>query len=330
VQFLRNQRKKAAPDWGAKDQFPLDSRKLARGCSVWKQVVTTLLLLTATAGNFSPTNAQSITNAPVQLDGRVYAFRGDMGIFFSTGMDYLAAELNPLGLTAGVYNWVDWIALADDAIARYWAAPDRTRILLAGHSRGGDGLIAMAWRLYSAHVPVALAVAFDPTRAVDRVPPNVERFINFYQSTNVIGGGVARLAPDFHGQYAAVNLADHREINHVTIDKTLALHRAILPKFVEAASLGSLPDLAGVPIEYRVPAGIPIEVWDSGILVRGDPGDTAVSVAHQFSVPTWVIAQLNQPAPDEPIEPGRPLVVPRMIFAPANMSLATSPILTRR
>jgi hypothetical protein len=51
-------------------------------------------------------------------------------------------------------------------------APDRTRILLAGHSRGGDGLIAMAWRLYSAGVPVALAVAFDATRAVDQVPPN--------------------------------------------------------------------------------------------------------------------------------------------------------------
>lgn len=127
---------------------------------MWKQVVAALLLLTGTTGNFS-TNAQSITDGPVKLDGRVYTLRGDMGIFFSRGMDHLAAELNQLGLTAGVYNWLDWIALADDAIARYRAAPDRTRILLAGHSRGGDGLIAMAWRLYSAGVPVALAVAFD-------------------------------------------------------------------------------------------------------------------------------------------------------------------------
>ena len=60
----------------------------------------------------------------------------------------------------------DWSALADDAIARYRAAPDRTRVLLVGHSRGGDAVMAMAWRLYSANVPVALAVAFDPTRAV--------------------------------------------------------------------------------------------------------------------------------------------------------------------
>ncbi len=263
------------------------------------------------------------------LDGRVYALRGDMGILFSTGMDYLAAELNQLGLTAGVYNWLDWFALADDAIARYRAAPDRTRILLAGHSRGGDGLIAMAWRLYSAHVPVALAVAFDPTRAVDQVPPNVERFINLYQSTNLVGGGAAKPAPGFSGEYATVNLVEHREINHVNIDKMLALHQAILPKFVEAVSLGSPPGAAGVAIEYRVPVGVPIEVWDSGMLARADPGDTASSVAQQFSVATWVIAQLNQLAPGEAIEPGRTLVVPRMTFAPANVSVATAPILAR-
>ncbi|MGB7832425.1 MAG: hypothetical protein WBL84_09450, partial [Xanthobacteraceae bacterium] len=138
-----------------------------------------------------PLAGQGAINHPEQLDGRVYVLRGDLGIFFSTGMDYLAAELNSRGLTAGVYNWENWIALADDAIARYRAAPDRTRILLVGHSRGGDGLIAMAWRLHSAHVPVALAVAFDPTRVVGNVPPNVERFINLYQSTNSLGGGAA-------------------------------------------------------------------------------------------------------------------------------------------
>ena len=182
---------------------------------------------------------------------------------------------------------------------------------MAGHSRGGDGLIAMSWRLYSAGVPVALAVAFNSTRAVDQVPPNVERFINLYQSSNGIGGGAARPASDFRSEYATVNLADHCEMNHITIDKMLTLHHAILPKFLEAVSLGSPPGSGGVPIEYRVPALVPIEVWDSGVLVRADPGDTASSVAHQFSVPTWVIAQLNQLAPGEPIEPGRTLIIPR-------------------
>ncbi len=282
---------------------------------MWKKLLAALVLLIASAGHFSSTKAQSIPRAPIKFDGRVYAFRGDLGTLFSTGMDYLAAEINQLGLTAGVYNWTDWSALADDAIARYWAAPDRTRILLVGHSRGGDAVMAMAWRLYSANVPIALAVAFDPTRAVDRVPPNVERFINLYQSINVVGGGAARPASEFHGEYAVVNLAEHGEMNHVTIDKMLALHYALFPKFLEAVSLGSPSSSTSIPIAYRVPAGLPIEVWDSGMLVRADAGDTPFSVAQQFAIPTWVVAQLNQLAPSEPIEPGRTLVIPRMIFA---------------
>ena len=56
-------------------------------------------------------------------------------------MDYLAAELNQRGLTAGVYNWPDWNALAGDAIARYRMAPDRTRIMLVGHEPDFSSLI---------------------------------------------------------------------------------------------------------------------------------------------------------------------------------------------
>jgi pimeloyl-ACP methyl ester carboxylesterase len=289
---------------------------------VWQRVIAAVLLAMAAGGSFSQVKAQSITGSPVeQLDGRVYVLRGDLGIFFSTGMDYLAAELNSRGLTAGVYNWENWIALADDAIARYRAAPDRTRILLVGHSRGGDGLIAMAWRLHSAHVPVALAVAFDPTRVVGKVPPNVERYINLYQSTNSLGGGAAQPSRAFRGEYATVNLADHREMTHITIDKMLALHHAIIPKFLEAVSFGSPPHEAGVPIEYRVPAGARVDVWDSGVEIKAGSQDTPESVAERYGVPTWVIAQLNKLVLDEPVASGRTLVVPRMIFAPTLASL---------
>ena len=104
----------------------------------------------------------------------------------------------------------------------------------------------------------------------NRVPPNVERFINLYQSINVVGGGAARPASDFRGEYAAVDLAEHGEMNHVTIDKMLALHYALFPKFREAVSLGSPSSSTSIPIAYRVPAGLPIEVWDSGMLVRAD------------------------------------------------------------
>ena len=161
----------------------------------------------------------------------------------------------------------------------------------------------------------------------DRAP---KRFVIPFRPVSRACGGAARPASDLGGAYVAANLADHREMNHVTMDRMLELHHAILPKFVEAVSLKSPPGPAGVPIEYRVPAGVPIEVWDSGVLVRAEAGDTAASVARQFSVPTWAIGQLNQLAPGEPVEPGRTLVVPRMIFAPDNVSLATAPMLTRR
>jgi hypothetical protein len=42
----------------------------------------------AAGSSLSQVEAQSITGSPAeQLDGRVYVLRGDLGIFFSTGMD---------------------------------------------------------------------------------------------------------------------------------------------------------------------------------------------------------------------------------------------------
>jgi len=144
------------------------------------------------------------------------------------------------------------------------------------------------------------------------VPPNIERFINLYQSTNSLGGGAARPSRAFHGEYATVNLADRHEMTHITIDKMLALHHAIIPKFLEAVSFGSPPREAGVPIEYRVPQGARVEVWDSGIKAHAIAEDTPEAVAERYGVPTWVVAQLNKLVLDEPIGSGKDIVVPRI------------------
>jgi hypothetical protein len=69
--------------------------------------------------------------------------------------------------------------------------------------------------------------------------PNVERFINLYQSNNTLGGAAARPSRTFHGDYATVNLAERPEMSHITIDKMLALHHAIIPKFLEAVGCGN-------------------------------------------------------------------------------------------
>lgn len=69
-----------------------------------KKVLSALLLLIASAGYFSSTNAQSIARAPVKFDGRVYAFRGDMG---TTGARWPTMRLRAIGLlqTARGFFW---------------------------------------------------------------------------------------------------------------------------------------------------------------------------------------------------------------------------------
>jgi hypothetical protein len=250
------------------------------------------------------------------LDGRAYVLRGLIGVVFSTGMDDLASELNSRGIRATSHGDPEWRAIADDAIAYYRAAPDRARILLAGHSDGADAIISISNKLKAAGVPVALAVAFDPTRGVGRVPTNVERFINLYQSRNFLGGGAVSPASGFRGHFSNVNLHEHGEIMHVTIDKSRALRDAILPKFLHAAAFGPPPKGDVMPIDYVVPGDAPIEVWDSGMTVQTGAGDTVESLAARYSVPAWAIRRLNRLDGGSTISPGRRLVVPRNISLP--------------
>lgn len=70
-----------------------------------RRAAVALLMLMAIAIG-SPSRAAPARSDPgPDVEPRVYIFRGDLGIFFSTGMDLLGAELNQHGLTAGVYNW---------------------------------------------------------------------------------------------------------------------------------------------------------------------------------------------------------------------------------
>ena len=264
------------------------------------------------------------------LDGRVYALRGMMGAVFSTGMDDLASELNQRGLRTTMHAR-EWQETAEQAIAEYRAAPDK-RIMLVGHSDGADGIIAMAHRLKEAGVPVALAITFDPTRVFSKpVPDNVERFINLYQSTNLLGGGSARRAEGFHGHYSNVNLREQLAISHVTIDKSRALHEAIIPKFLQVAAFGPTPSEDAVVIDYVVPKGEKIEVWDSGVAIRAEAGDTIASLATRYGVPAWGIRRVNKRDDDAAIAAGQSLVIPRHLAAPMAMArqLAGPPPATR-
>ena len=285
------------------------------GCS------TAILDLDSTGSISRP----QVSAEPATINGRVFVLRGMMGKVFSTGMDDLAAELNSHGLRATVHDR-EWEPVADLAIAEYKASQGKMRIMLAGHSDGADSIIAMSYRLQEAGIPVALAVTFDPTRMLQKpVPPNVERFVNLYQSNNLLGGGSSHRAAGFHGHFANVNLREREGLGHIAIDKSRALHDAIVPKFLQAAALGSPPGDDPVPISYVIPKEAKLEIWDSGIAIHAEAGDTADTLAARYGVPAWGIRSINALAEDGRILPGQYLVVPRYVSTPASIAQMGAP-----
>jgi hypothetical protein len=125
----------------------------------------------------------------IEPRGRAYLFRGVAGLIYSRGMDQLAYRINRTGVTASVDTYLLWQLVANQAIGDYRRDPQP--ITLIGHSAGGDSAVVFAEYLNAADIPVSLLVTYDPTRTAHNVPPNVERYINVYQSLNVMGGGMS-------------------------------------------------------------------------------------------------------------------------------------------
>jgi pimeloyl-ACP methyl ester carboxylesterase len=268
------------------------------------------------------TGSVAPASAPVS-EGQVYLFRGFIGGVFSRGMDAFAEKIKQRGVNATVASFADWPAMADEWIARHGKDPVPPPLILIGHSIGGTASVQFARRLKTAGMPVNLVVAFDPARMPVSVPSNVERFINLYQSNSVMGAGDIEPASDFHGAFASVNLKEHSEIIHVTIDKSDVLQDAVLSKIVEVVNMPASPQAAPVAIKYAPPAGAPIELWDGGAMVAADEGQTVSGVAAKFGVPSWAVASINGLDPQAPLQPGQNVIVPRHLTAGAVRPVAS-------
>jgi pimeloyl-ACP methyl ester carboxylesterase len=229
----------------------------------------------------------------------------------STGIDRLARTIEQNGLAASVYDYLSWRNAADEAIRQYQQA-GTTAVIVIGHSAGGDAAIRFAQLLNAAGLPVRLLVTFDPTRVAPRIPGNVERYLNVYQSWNFIGGGDPSPASNFHGDFASIDLKDWNVL-HVNVPKISGLQAAVAAKIVQVASTPSLNDPSAVPIEYAIPRNEPIELWDSGLPVRAQDGDTVSSIAAKYSVPVWVIAEVNRISPSTSLDSGKSLIIPHHV-----------------
>ncbi len=259
---------------------------------------------------------------PIEPRGHVYLYRGIAGLIYSRGMDRLAERIRHAGLSASVSTYLLWREDIDQAIRDY--RRDGAPITLIGHSMGGDAAVAFAERLNAENIPVSLLVTYDPSRIADDVPPNVERYINIYQSSNVMGGGNVVQGARFHGHYASYNLKNHSEIIHINIEKADSLQEQLVTKIVQLAATPAIGEGEAVPLRLEVPGDASIELWDSGLPVSAHAGDTLKTVAATYHVPLWSLAEINSVSTRTPLSEGQRIIVPRHLLPMATPSTVTS------
>ncbi len=144
-----------------------------------------LVLLGIVAGGCADISPGKLTNIQPTGDlksprvGRVYLFRGFIGVF-STGMNSLGETLNKEGVTTFVYQSDQWTQVADAIADRYKLAPEREPVVLVGHSYGADNILNIAQRLKDKDVKLDLIITLDPVTP-PKVAPNIVKVVNLYQ-----------------------------------------------------------------------------------------------------------------------------------------------------
>jgi hypothetical protein len=253
--------------------------------------------------------------------GRAYLFRGALGPIFSRGMDRLTDRIEQAGITANVYEFTICAFIAKSAIREY--REDPAPIILIGHSMGGLCALKFAEMLQDENIPASLVIAIDPAHASPSVPLNVERFINIFLSTNVLGGGDVKPLPGYQGHYASYDLSEHDEVTHINIDKMDTVHDQIVTKILQLSTTPAKDGSETTPLRYVVPPGTDIELWDSGMPLIARPGDTLQTLAASYHLPLWSLTQMNQGA--ENLIPGQRVIIPRHLVPPTEVSKQLPP-----
>jgi hypothetical protein len=254
--------------------------------------------------------------------GRAYLFRGVAGLIYSRGMDGLAERIRKAGIPASVQTYLTWRGAAEQAIADYRRDP--APITLIGHSMGGDAALSFAGALNAENIPVSLVVTYDPTRIADDVPPNVERYINIFQSSNIMGGGNVVQGSRFHGHYASYNLKNHNEIIHINIEKATQIQEQLVTKIAQLSATPAGAQGEAVPLHLELPGDAAVELWDSGLPVEVHAGDTLKSLAATYRVPLWALAEINPISVRAALGEGQHVVIPRHLVPTAIPSTMTS------
>jgi len=250
---------------------------------------------------------------------RAYLFRGALGPIFSRGMDHLSERIEKAGIPADVNEFTICRLIAESAIRKY--RKDPALIILIGHSMGGYCVLQFSEMLRAEGISVSLAVMIDPPQISPPVPLNIERCINIFLSNDVLGGSHIKTAPGYQGHFASFDLSEHAEVSHINIDKMDDVHAQLMTKILQLATTPAKAEGEAVSLNYVVPSGTAIELWDSGMPVFARPGDTLQTIAGLYHVPLWSLTQANKGlAESTPLVPGERVVVPRHLVPIAEVS----------
>ena len=254
---------------------------------------------------------------PAPPRGRVYLFRGALGPIFSRGIDRLTDQLERAGIKADVYEFTICRLIAAQAIRDY--RQDPAPITLIGHSMGGLCALTFADILRDEDIPVSLVVTIDPAQASPKVPLNVERYINVFLSTSILGGGDVVAKQGYQGHYASFDLSRQEKVTHINIDKMDTVHQQLISMIVQLATTPARAEGEALPLRYVVPPNTPVELWDSGIPLLAHSGDTLQGFAALHHVPLWSLTQINQLSDSAPLIAGQRVIVPRHLVPAADI-----------
>jgi hypothetical protein len=264
---------------------------------------------TAPAASTAPPASSPTAATPPR--GRVYLFRGALGLIFSRGMDKLAKRIQDAGVSVEVNEFTVCPFVAERAIREYRQAP--APITLIGHSMGGFCALQFAEKLQAENIPVNLVVTIDPAHLMPKLPMNVERYMNIFLARDVLGGGDVSPEKGFPGHYASFDLSKLKGVFHVNIDKMDIIHTQLLAKILQIPETPAKLEGEGVPIRYVVPPDGVVDLWDSGMPAFVRSGDTLETLAINYRVPLWALTQINQ------IPEGAALVANQRVIVPRHL-----------
>lgn len=244
--------------------------------------------------------------------GRVYLFRGALGLIFSRGMDKLAKRIEEAGVSVDVNEFTVCQLVAERAIREY--RQDPAPITLIGHSMGGFCALQFAEKLQAENIPVSLVVTIDPAHLMPKLPMNVERYMNIFLARDVLGGGDVMPEKGFQGHYASFDLSKLKGVLHINIDKMDIIHTQLLNKILQIPDTPAKLEGETVPIRYVVPPDATVDLWDSGMPAFVRAGDTLQTLAISYRVPLWSLTQINQIPENGALVANQRVIVPRHLI----------------